>query len=189
MHAIASSTSESAPTMCDGSNFSDSRGAGGAGQNREQQEYRGQPRHRLGGEKPGHDDKAGNDRDQADDHVHGDKSRQAHTQDHDTLPFLVRRMLRLRIENCHLRAAHGGNSDMGDDQKRDSDAQVSCRPVTNRADRYRILAIEKFDQFRDDLVQRFFHQPMAPAFDEHALDIGRHHPALLDQERTAGFFA
>jgi hypothetical protein len=33
-------------------------------------------------------------------------------------------MLRLRIENFHLRATHGGNSGMGIDQKRDGDAQV-----------------------------------------------------------------
>ena len=58
-----------------------------------------------------------------------------------------------------------------------------------RPPRYGILAIEKFDQFRDYLVRRLLHQPMAAAFDEHALDIGRHHLALLDQERTAGFFA
>jgi hypothetical protein len=40
-------------------------------------------------------------------------------------------MLRLRIENFHLRATHGGNSGMGIDQKRDSDAQV-CMAVTTR---------------------------------------------------------
>ena len=50
------------------------------------------------------------------------------------------------------------------------------------------LAIEKFYQFRDDLVRRLFHQPMPPALDEHTLDIGRDHLALFDQERTAGFF-
>jgi hypothetical protein len=58
-----------------------------------------------------------------------------------------------------------------------------------RRHRCRILAIEKFDQFRDHLVRRLFHQPVASTFDEYALDIGRHHLALLDQERTAGFFA
>ena len=58
-----------------------------------------------------------------------------------------------------------------------------------RPHRYSILAIEKFDQFRDYLVRRLFHQPVASTFDEYALDIGRYHLALLDQERTAGFFA
>jgi hypothetical protein len=42
-------------------------------------------------------------------------------------------MLRLSIEDFHLRAAHGGNSGMGDDQERDSDTQVFCMAVTNRA--------------------------------------------------------
>src|ERR1700686_544230 len=51
------------------------------------------------------------------------------------------------------------------------------------------LAIEKFHQFRDHLVRRFFHQPMSAVFDKHALDVGRYHLALLDQERPAGFFA
>jgi hypothetical protein len=62
-------------------------------------------------------------------------------------------MLRPRIENFHLRATHGGNSGMGIDQKRDSDAQVFCMAVTKRIC-YGILAIEKFDQFRDNLVRR-----------------------------------
>jgi len=52
-----------------------------------------------------------------------------------------------------------------------------------------ILTIEKLDQFRDDLVWCFFHQPVSRAFDKHALNIVRHHLALLDQERTAGFFS
>src|SRR6202022_415582 len=52
-----------------------------------------------------------------------------------------------------------------------------------------VLAIEKFDQFRDHLVRRFFHQPMSPVFDQYALDVRSHHLALLDQERTAGFFS
>src|SRR6266576_4696333 len=104
-------------------------------------------------------------------------------------PFWSGAMLRLRIENCHLRAVHGGNSDMGDHQKRDSDAQVFCMAVTKpRQHCCRILAIEKFDQFRDHLVRRFFHQPVAPAFYQFALDIRSHHLALLDQEPTAGFF-
>src|SRR6266576_5821435 len=50
-------------------------------------------------------------------------------------------------------------------------------------------AVEKFHQLRDHLVRRFLHQPVSAIPDEHALDIGRHHLALLDQERTAGFFA
>src|SRR6476659_9956950 len=50
-----------------------------------------------------------------------------------------------------------------------------------------ILAIEKFDQFRDHLVGRFFHQPVTFVLDQHALDIGRCHLALLDQERAALF--
>jgi len=49
----------------------------------------------------------------------------------------------------------------------------------------RILAIEKFHQFRDHLVRRFFHQPVAPAFDKDALDIGGHHLALLDSATSA----
>src|SRR5216684_3412222 len=105
-------------------------------------------------------------------------------------PFWSGAMLRLRIENCHLRAAHGGNSAMGIDQKKRS----RCPSFLHGCHKPRrhcgcILAIEKFDQFRDHLVRRFFHQPVAPAFDEYALDIGRDHLALLDQERTAGFFA
>jgi len=51
------------------------------------------------------------------------------------------------------------------------------------------LAVEKFDQLRDHLVRRFFHQPVSAIPNQHALDIGRHHLALLDQERTACFFA
>ena len=62
--------------------------AGGAGQNREQQEYRGQARHPVGAEHSEHDDNARHDPDQADDHVHDGKCRQAHTQNHDALPLL-----------------------------------------------------------------------------------------------------
>jgi hypothetical protein len=52
-----------------------------------------------------------------------------------------------------------------------------------------ILIVEKFDQLRNHLARRFLHQPMSAAFDQHALDVGCHHPALLDQERPTGFFA
>src|ERR1700694_2107873 len=52
-----------------------------------------------------------------------------------------------------------------------------------------ILTIEKLDQFRDDLLGRFFHQPVPCALDKHALNVSRHHLALLDQERAAGFFS
>ena len=101
-------------------------------------------------------------------------------------------MLRLRIENCYLRAqAQGDHSGMGHRSKKDGrDAQAFCKAVTKpRRHRCRILAIEKFHQFRDHLVRRLFHQPVAPAFDQDALDIGGHHPALLDQKRTAGLSA
>src|SRR4029453_17098661 len=47
-------------------------------------------------------------------------------------PFLSGAMLRLRNENFHPRATRGDNS-WGDDQKRDSDVQVFCMAVTNRA--------------------------------------------------------
>jgi len=50
-------------------------------------------------------------------------------------------------------------------------------------------AVEKFHQLRDHLVRRFLHQPVSAIPNQHALDIGRHHLALLDQERTACFFA
>jgi len=68
--------------MCDGSNFSNG--------NRKPVALVGQAGHPVGGEKAEHGDNAGNDRDQTDDYVYGGKSRQAHTQDHDTLPFLIR---------------------------------------------------------------------------------------------------
>ena len=49
--------------------------------------------------------------------------------------------------------------------------------------------IEKLDQFWDYLVRRLLHQPMAAAFHQDTLDIGRNHLALLDQERPAGLLA
>ena len=60
--------------------------AGGAGQDREQQEDRGQARHPVRAEHPEHHDHARDDRDQADDDMHENKRRQAHTQNHDALP-------------------------------------------------------------------------------------------------------
>ena len=51
------------------------------------------------------------------------------------------------------------------------------------------LPIEKFNQFGNHLVRRFFHQPMSAVFDQDPLDICRDHLALLDQERAAGFLA
>src|SRR6201991_2784885 len=47
------------------------------------------------------------------------------------------------------------------------------------------LAVEKLDQFWNDLIRRFFHQPVPLTLEDHALDISRHQPALLDQEITA----
>ena len=44
------------------------------------------------------------------------------------------------------------------------------------------LAVEKFDEFRDDLIRRFFHEPVAGITNDHAFDIRRHKPALLNQE-------
>ena len=78
----------------------------------------------------------------------------------------------------------------GTDPKSGRVAPVFCMAVANGAgSAAAVLAIEKFDQFGDHLVRRLFHQPVAPAFDEHALDVISHHLALLDQERTAGFLA
>ena len=100
-------------------------------------------------------------------------------------------MLRLRIENCYLCAqAHGDHSGMGHKSKKTVAIPTFLARLSQTGQHCRrILAIEKFDQFRDHLVRRFFHQPVAPAFDEYALNIGGYHLALLDQERTAGLFA
>lgn len=44
------------------------------------------------------------------------------------------------------------------------------------------LAIEEFDEFRDDLIRCFFHEPVPGMTDDDAFNIRRHKPALLDQE-------
>src|ERR1700694_303851 len=99
-------------------------------------------------------------------------------------------MLRLRIENCHMRAPRLVAIPTGGiDQKK----RALCLNLLHgchkpRQHCCRILAIEKFNQFRDHLVRGFFHQPVSASVDKHALDIGCDHLALLDQERTAGLF-
>src|SRR5258706_648744 len=100
-------------------------------------------------------------------------------------------MLRLRTENCHmLRLCRWQFRPAASIKKSEGHAQVFCMAVTKDAnDATSVLAIEKFDQLRDHLVRRFFHQPVSFVFDEYAFDIRRHHLALLDQERTAGFFS
>ncbi len=40
--------------------------------------------------------------------------------------------------------------------------------------------VQKFDQFRNHLARRFFHQPVSRAFDDDAIDIGCDQLALLD---------
>src|SRR5258706_4842114 len=132
IHAIASSTSERAPTMCDGSNFSDSRG---------------------GIRKPVALVKIVNSRNIA---VSPGIELEVRSPNMTIMPatiairlmitwtvtkvdrliprimtrspFQSAAMLRLRIGNFHLRATHGGNSGMGIDQKRGSDAQVFAWP-------------------------------------------------------------
>src|SRR5438445_10954265 len=75
-------------------------------------------------------------------------------------------------------------------QPKSQAASNFCRAVTNSGRHFApFLVIEKFDQFRDHLIGRLLHQPVAAALDEDALDIARDHPALLDQERAAGLFA
>jgi hypothetical protein len=44
------------------------------------------------------------------------------------------------------------------------------------------LATEEIDEFRDDLIRRFFHQPVPGMTDDDAFNIRRHKPALLDQD-------
>ena len=44
------------------------------------------------------------------------------------------------------------------------------------------LAIEKFDEFGDDLIGGFFHQPVPGIADDHPFNIRRHEPTLLNQE-------
>src|ERR1700730_1050615 len=50
------------------------------------------------------------------------------------------------------------------------------------------LVIEEFDEFRNDLIERFFHQPVSGATDDNAFHIRRYEPALLDQEITRTLF-
>jgi hypothetical protein len=44
------------------------------------------------------------------------------------------------------------------------------------------LAIQKFDQFRDDLILRFFNEPVAGIANDHTFDIRRNKPALLNEK-------
>lgn len=44
------------------------------------------------------------------------------------------------------------------------------------------LAVEKFDEFRDDLIRHFFHHLIYGITDDYAFNIRRHEPALLNQE-------
>ena len=44
------------------------------------------------------------------------------------------------------------------------------------------LATEEFDEFRDDLIRRLFHEPVPGMTDDDAFNMRRHKPALLDQE-------
>src|SRR6266702_5181721 len=75
-------------------------------------------------------------------------------------------------------------------QPKSQAASNFCRAVINGGRHFApFLAIEKFDQFRDHLIGRLLHQPVAAALDQDALDIARDHPALLDQELAAGLFA
>jgi hypothetical protein len=50
------------------------------------------------------------------------------------------------------------------------------------------LAIQKFDKLRDDLIRRFFHEPVAGITNDHAFDIRRNEPALLNKKIAGGFF-
>jgi hypothetical protein len=50
------------------------------------------------------------------------------------------------------------------------------------------LAAEKFREFRDDLIWSFFHEPVAGFANDHAFDIRRHKPALLNQELAGSLF-
>ena len=51
------------------------------------------------------------------------------------------------------------------------------------------LAGEKIYEFRDDLVRRFFHEPVPRTTYDHAFNIFRHKPALLNQEITRSLFS
>src|ERR1700730_12542118 len=82
----------------------------------------------------------------------------------------------------------GDGGDSGIQRRLKMQARIPFIAVTNRARVVSVLATEKLDEFRDHLIRSFFHQPVTAAFDEHALDVGRHHLALLDQERPGGFF-
>src|SRR6266853_6647696 len=95
---------------------------------------------------------------------------------------------RQQIATCS--GCAGGNSGMRPRSKKAEAMPKFFASRSNSAnDADGILTIEEFDQLRDYLVRRFFHQPVSGSLDEHALDVARHHLALLDQERTAGFFS
>jgi hypothetical protein len=65
-----------------------------------------------------------------------------------------------------------------------------CSPEGARQDRVELcgLAIQKFDELRDDLIRRFFHEPVAGIANDHAFDIRRNEPALLNEKIAGGFF-
>jgi hypothetical protein len=65
-----------------------------------------------------------------------------------------------------------------------------CRPEGARQDRVELygLAIQKFDQLRNDLMRRFFHEPVAGIANDHAFDIRGNEPALLNEKIAGGFF-
>src|ERR1700682_756492 len=104
--------------------------------------------------------------------------------------FKPRQMLRPATANCHMLRLCGRQFRHAPPIKKAEAMPSFFAWLSNRAnDADAILTIEEFDQLRDHLVRRFFHQPVSGSLDEHALDVARHHLALLDQERTAGFFS
>src|SRR5258706_3249978 len=193
IHAIASSTSERAPTMCDGSNFSDSRG---------------------GIRKPVALVKIVNSRNVA---VSPGIDLEVRSPNMTMMPATmpIRLMMTCTVTNVDRLIPRimtrspfwsGECYDYGlkiatcvqctaailawaTIKNAIAMAKFFAWPSQPRRHCCRILAIEKFDQFRDDLVRRLFHQPVAPAFYQYDLDIGRYHFAQLDQEGAAGFFA
>src|SRR5713226_622804 len=42
--------------------------------------------------------------------------------------------------------------------------------------------VDERDQLRNNLLRRFFHQPMAFAFDDNSFDVRVYEPCLLDQK-------
>jgi hypothetical protein len=52
-----------------------------------------------------------------------------------------------------------------------------------------VLVIEKFDEFGDDLIGRFFHEPVAGIANDHAFNVRCDKPALLNEEIARSLFA